>query len=106
MSERLNGPGPHDTSAPESDVQRLMLEISGGNDTTPDACASPDGGDCFRERGGNSAGFTSGQSPSETENIPPPKPPPPPPVPSIGAVGSPWRTLRMRSAMASWFSRV
>lgn len=52
MSERLNGPGPQDTSPLESDVQRLMLEIPGGNDTTPDACASPDGGNCFRERGG------------------------------------------------------
>lgn len=51
MSERLNGPGGDDLSDFESDVQRLMLEIPGGNDTTPEACASPDGGNSYRERG-------------------------------------------------------
>jgi prepilin-type N-terminal cleavage/methylation domain-containing protein len=51
MSERLNGPGAQDSGYLESDVQRLMLEIPGGNDTTPAACASPDSGNCYRERG-------------------------------------------------------
>jgi prepilin-type N-terminal cleavage/methylation domain-containing protein len=51
MSERLHGPGPQDAGALESDVQRLMLEIPGGNDTTPTACASPSSGNCYRERG-------------------------------------------------------
>ncbi|HJQ78495.1 MAG TPA: DUF1559 domain-containing protein [Lacipirellulaceae bacterium] len=51
MSERLNGPGQHDSGNLESDVQRLMLEIPGGNDTTPAACASPSFGNCYRERG-------------------------------------------------------
>jgi prepilin-type processing-associated H-X9-DG protein len=51
MSERLNGPGLEDSGGLESDVQRLMLEIPGGNDTTPAACASPTSGNCYRERG-------------------------------------------------------
>jgi prepilin-type processing-associated H-X9-DG protein len=51
MSERLNGPGAQDAGRLESDVQRLMLEIPGGNDTTPAACAAPDSGNCYRERG-------------------------------------------------------
>ena len=51
MSERLNGPGLQDSGNLESDVQRLMLEIPGGNDTTPAACASPNSGNCYRERG-------------------------------------------------------
>jgi prepilin-type N-terminal cleavage/methylation domain-containing protein/prepilin-type processing-associated H-X9-DG protein len=51
MSERLNGPGLQDSGDLESDVHRLMLEIPGGNDTTPEACASPNAGNCYRERG-------------------------------------------------------
>ncbi len=51
MSERLNGPGLQDSGGLESDVQRLMLEIPGGNDTTPAVCASPSSGNCYRERG-------------------------------------------------------
>jgi hypothetical protein len=51
MSERLNGPGLENSGGLESDVQRLMLEIPGGNDTTPAACASPNSGNCYRERG-------------------------------------------------------
>ena len=51
MSERLNGPGVQDSGGLESDVQRLMLEIPGGNDTTPAVCASPSSGNCYRERG-------------------------------------------------------
>jgi prepilin-type N-terminal cleavage/methylation domain-containing protein len=51
MSERLNGPGLEDSGDLESDVQRLMLEIPGGSDTTPTACASPTSGNCYRERG-------------------------------------------------------
>jgi prepilin-type N-terminal cleavage/methylation domain-containing protein/prepilin-type processing-associated H-X9-DG protein len=51
MSERLNGPGPQTSGNIESDVQRLMLEIPGGNDTTPTVCASPSSGNCYRERG-------------------------------------------------------
>jgi prepilin-type N-terminal cleavage/methylation domain-containing protein len=51
MSERLNGPGRQDAGSVESDVQRLMLEIPGGNDTTPEACASPNSGNCYQERG-------------------------------------------------------
>jgi prepilin-type N-terminal cleavage/methylation domain-containing protein len=51
LSERVNGPGLQDSGDLASDVQRLMLEIPGGNDTTPDACASPNAGNCYRERG-------------------------------------------------------
>jgi prepilin-type N-terminal cleavage/methylation domain-containing protein len=51
MSERLNGPGPEDSGGLESDFQRLMLEIPGGNDTTPAACAAASSGNCYRERG-------------------------------------------------------
>jgi type II secretory pathway pseudopilin PulG len=51
MSERLNGPGLQDSGGLESDVQRLMLEIPGGNDTTPAVCASLSSGNCYRERG-------------------------------------------------------
>jgi prepilin-type N-terminal cleavage/methylation domain-containing protein len=51
MSERLNGPGLQDSGGLESDVQRLMLEIPGGNDTTPAVCASLSSGHCYRERG-------------------------------------------------------
>lgn len=52
MSERLNGPGSDDSSDLESNPQRLMLEIPGGSDTTPEACASPNAGNTYRERGG------------------------------------------------------
>lgn len=51
MSERLNGPGAQSSGPLESDVQRLMLEIPGGNDTTPDVCSSAGSGNCYRERG-------------------------------------------------------
>jgi len=51
MSERLNGPGLQGTDVIESDPQRLMLEIPGGDDTTPAVCRSPASGNCYRERG-------------------------------------------------------
>jgi len=51
MSERLNGSGLESSGGLESDIQRLMLEIPGGSDTTPEACASPNSGNCYRERG-------------------------------------------------------
>jgi prepilin-type processing-associated H-X9-DG protein len=51
MSERLNGSGLENPGGLESDVQRLMLEIPGGSDTTPAACASPSSGNTYRERG-------------------------------------------------------
>jgi len=51
MSERINGPGQQASGDIESDVQRLMLEIPGGNDTTPAVCAVPSSGNCYRERG-------------------------------------------------------
>jgi prepilin-type N-terminal cleavage/methylation domain-containing protein/prepilin-type processing-associated H-X9-DG protein len=51
MSERLHGPGPRDSAELETDVQRLMLEIPGGSDTTPAACAMTTSGNCYRERG-------------------------------------------------------
>ncbi len=51
MGERLNGPGSDETGDLEFDVQRLVLEIPGGNDTTPEACAASSGGNCYRERG-------------------------------------------------------
>lgn len=51
MSERLNGPGAQNQDPLESNVQRLTLEIPGGDDTTPAACASSSGGNCYRERG-------------------------------------------------------
>jgi prepilin-type N-terminal cleavage/methylation domain-containing protein len=51
MSERLNGPGLENPGDLESDVQRLMLEIPGGNDTTPAVCAAPSSGNCYRDRG-------------------------------------------------------
>lgn len=51
MSERLNGPGLQASDDVASDVQRLMLEIPGGDDTTPTVCGSPASGNCYRERG-------------------------------------------------------
>jgi len=51
MSERINGPGQQAPGDIESDVQRLMLEIPGGNDTTPAVCGSTSSGTCYRERG-------------------------------------------------------
>lgn len=51
MSERLNGPGTAESSNLEADVQRLMLEIPGGNDTTPEVCTVSNGGNIYRERG-------------------------------------------------------
>ena len=51
MSERLNGPGSQSSGPIESDVQRLILEIPGGNDTTPAVCALSSSGNCYRERG-------------------------------------------------------
>jgi prepilin-type N-terminal cleavage/methylation domain-containing protein len=51
MSERIHGPGQQSSDDIESDVQRLMLEIPGGSDTTPAACASPTSGNCYRDRG-------------------------------------------------------
>lgn len=51
LSERLNGSGVQNSGSLESDVQRLMLEIPGGNDTTPEACASSSSGNCYRDRG-------------------------------------------------------
>jgi type II secretory pathway pseudopilin PulG len=51
MSERLNGPGVEHSGDLASDVQRLMLEIPGGNDTTPAVCSSPSSGNTYRERG-------------------------------------------------------
>jgi prepilin-type N-terminal cleavage/methylation domain-containing protein/prepilin-type processing-associated H-X9-DG protein len=52
MSERLMGPGSSGAGDVVSDVQRLMLEIPGGSDTTPTACGSPANGNSYRERGG------------------------------------------------------
>ena len=51
MSERLNGTGLPGTGSLESDFQRLMLEIPGGNDTTPSVCSSSSNGNTYRERG-------------------------------------------------------
>jgi prepilin-type processing-associated H-X9-DG protein len=51
MSERLNGSGTQEAGSLETDVQRLMLEIPGGNDTTPAVCALPNSGNCYRDRG-------------------------------------------------------
>jgi hypothetical protein len=51
MSERLNGPGTDESGGLEADVQRLMLEIPGGNDTTPEACAASSSGNTYRDRG-------------------------------------------------------
>jgi len=51
MSERLNGTGSQSSGVLESDIQRLMLEIPGGNDTTPAVCASPGSGNCYPDRG-------------------------------------------------------
>jgi prepilin-type N-terminal cleavage/methylation domain-containing protein/prepilin-type processing-associated H-X9-DG protein len=51
MSERINGPGQQASGDIASDVQRLMLEIPGGNDTTPAVCASQSSGNTYRERG-------------------------------------------------------
>lgn len=51
MSERLIGTGRQSTALLESDPQRLMLEIPGGDDTTPAVCGSSNSGNCYRERG-------------------------------------------------------
>lgn len=51
MSERLNGPGTDESGDLGADVQRLMLEIPGGSDTTPEACAASSSGNTYRERG-------------------------------------------------------
>lgn len=51
ISERLNGPGTLDNSLIQSDVQRLILEIPGGNDTTPAVCENVAAGNTYRERG-------------------------------------------------------
>ncbi len=51
MSERLNGPGVEKSGDLESDVQRLMLEIPGGNDTTSAVCGSPSSGNIYSDRG-------------------------------------------------------
>ena len=51
MRERLNGPGTDESSDLQSNPQRLMLEIPGGNNTTPEACSTPTGGNCYSDRG-------------------------------------------------------
>jgi prepilin-type processing-associated H-X9-DG protein len=51
MSERLNGPGVENAGDLEFNVQRLMLEIPGGNDTTPAVCNLPSSGNIYSHRG-------------------------------------------------------